>query len=481
MKKINEFFSHVNDKYRNHIVLAMFLFVCVFMYGMSNDEVVIPQPVASETSEDAIEFSDDSLSQEALAKTEPVVEAKKVHAYLLKIGDDFVVALKDEKDLKEALDYAKSKYLNVDADTADIALVKDERNPLVISPVLKLNKAVEKKVLRTSTGEQVGGTDFVEYPEVQWPEPEAIQEEIIVDAHFATDVIVVEAYVDEDEIEDVKTAKELITKENEKEKKYVVEPGDYPEVIAQKNEMPTEKLYDLNPGLRERDSYIQIGEELTVMVPEPELSVALTEELVYDEPIDFETDYEPNPDKYVGHETVKSEGIPGVKRVTASVEMINGSEVSREIISEETITEPVNQVVLRGSKPLPSRGATGVFISPLESYVVTSPYGYRWGRLHKGIDISAGYGATVMASDGGVVTFAGWSGSYGNTVIIDHGDGCTTRYAHNSELLVSAGQYVSQYEAIALLGSTGNSTGPHVHFEIMFDGVTVDPANYVNF
>ncbi len=100
---------------------------------------------------------------------------------------------------------------------------------------------------------------------------------------------------------------------------------------------------------------------------------------------------------------------------------------------------------------------------------------------YKGIDISTAYGATVMASDGGVVTFAGWSGSYGNTVIIDHGDGCTTRYAHNSELLVEAGQYVSQYEAIALLGSSGNSTGPHVHFEIMFDGVTVNPADYINF
>jgi len=106
------------------------------------------------------------------------------------------------------------------------------------------------------------------------------------------------------------------------------------------------------------------------------------------------------------------------------------------------------------------------FIYPAHG-ILTSGYGWRWGRLHQGIDIAAPTGTPIVASAEGQVAFAGWhSGGYGNMIDIKHMDGSTTRYAHNSRLLVKAGDPVAQGEVIALMGSTGRATGPHCHFEL---------------
>jgi murein DD-endopeptidase MepM/ murein hydrolase activator NlpD len=110
---------------------------------------------------------------------------------------------------------------------------------------------------------------------------------------------------------------------------------------------------------------------------------------------------------------------------------------------------------------------------------VTSGFGMRWGRMHEGIDIAVPSGTPVRASASGTVIHAGWLGGYGNLVVIDHGDGLATAYGHNSALLVAVGQNVSQGETISLSGSTGNSTGPHVHFEVRVNGVPVDPLLYL--
>ncbi|BEV36264.1 M23 family metallopeptidase [Synechococcus sp. M16CYN] len=102
--------------------------------------------------------------------------------------------------------------------------------------------------------------------------------------------------------------------------------------------------------------------------------------------------------------------------------------------------------------------------------VFTSGFGWRWGRMHKGIDIANNTGTPIFAARDGVVVFAGWSGAYGYLVEIAHGDGASTRYAHNSRILVDKGQIVPQGSRIALMGSTGRSTGPHLHFEIRHPG-----------
>lgn len=124
-------------------------------------------------------------------------------------------------------------------------------------------------------------------------------------------------------------------------------------------------------------------------------------------------------------------------------------------------------------------------IQPPTNAPITSTYGWRihpklgYRRLHAGIDFGAASGSPVKAADGGVVTFSGWKGGYGNAVIIDHGQGISTLYGHNSQLLVVVGQRINRGDIIALVGSTGLSTGPHIHFEVRENGISVDPAPYL--
>ena len=117
------------------------------------------------------------------------------------------------------------------------------------------------------------------------------------------------------------------------------------------------------------------------------------------------------------------------------------------------------------------------FIWPVGGPVV-SPFGWRWGRMHEGIDIGAGYGTPISAAASGTVIFAGWMGGYGNLIIVDHGGGIATAYAHQSSFAVGGGP-VSQGQTIGYVGCTGHCYGPHLHFEVRVNGSAVDPLGYL--
>jgi murein DD-endopeptidase MepM/ murein hydrolase activator NlpD len=128
----------------------------------------------------------------------------------------------------------------------------------------------------------------------------------------------------------------------------------------------------------------------------------------------------------------------------------------------------------QSSRPPSSAG----FIWPT-SGTLTSGFGWRWGRMHEGIDIAAPTGTPISASASGTVIHAGWMGGYGNLVVIDHGNGLATAYGHQSSIAVASGTYVSQGQTIGYVGSTGHSTGPHLHFEVRVNGSPVDPLGYL--
>ena len=414
----------------------------------------------------------------------------KSKGYVMKIGDDFTVALSCEDDVAQVLKNAQSLYINSDDMVLDITLAKDDHNSLVLTPEVTMTKEDPNTATRRFTGEAVTEGEAEEGEALEeTSEEEAVEEEEkdpkrdgeTVSIDFAETVIVVETYVSEEEVKDVAEATEMITKENDEPKVYKVASGDVPSIIAENNDMRLSELYKLNPNLEGNERKMQIGDELIVMVPEPELSVSTQEEVVYTEAIYRGTTYVDNPNKYKGSQTIVSNGSNGTMEVTAIVTKINGDEVGRITTGQKILTEPTDKIVSRGTKPLPPKGATGNYISPLSSYRVTSPFGYRWSGFHYGIDLAAPSGNPVRASDGGTVTIASWYGNYGYLVEIDHGGGVRTRYGHNSKINVSVGQRVSQYEVVALSGNTGRSTGPHVHFEIRFDGVCANPANYIDF
>ena len=166
--------------------------------------------------------------------------------------------------------------------------------------------------------------------------------------------------------------------------------------------------------------------------------------------------------------------------------LTNASETREEYLEEvQALAAQSAELAAAIRNAQAGAGSTGTgapsaagFIWPVNG-PVTSGYGMRWGRLHEGIDIAAATGTQIWAAASGTVIYAGWLGGYGNLVVVDHGNGLATAYAHASAILVSVGQSVAQGETVALVGSTGNSSGPHLHFEVRVNGTAVDPLLYL--
>lgn len=194
----------------------------------------------------------------------------------------------------------------------------------------------------------------------------------------------------------------------------------------------------------------------------------------YDEQYYVPTEYVLDDTMYEGQHRVAREAVPGTRNVTARIVYVNGKETNREVLSQVVYSEPIAEIIHSGTVPPP------LFVTPISHYFFSSGFGYRWGALHTGHDYACSYGEPIYAScPGEVIQVVHSNEGYGNYVMIRHDDHLVTRYAHMSETAAEEGQYVERYEIIGYAGSTGNSTGNHLHFEIIEDGVALDPFNYL--
>lgn len=295
----------------------------------------------------------------------------------------------------------------------------------------------------------------------------------VLDMAFVENVEVYENYVQPDAFTNPGDAAAEVTKEKESNKIYVVESGDCLSVIAMDHDTTVSSIVALN-GLDSADAMIRDGQELIIAVPEPDLQLRVTKGEVYEEDYMEEPIIIDNDSWYTTKEVVQQEGTTGHRERNDVVVYENGVETSREMIHQNVMVASQAAVIERGTIIPPT------YIKPISGGRYTSGFGRRWGRMHKGVDWACPIGTTVYASCAGTVISASYNGGYGNNVVISHADGRLTRYAHNSKLLVKAGQHVEQGEPIALSGSTGRSTGPHVHFEIYINGSAVDPLKYIS-
>lgn len=191
-------------------------------------------------------------------------------------------------------------------------------------------------------------------------------------------------------------------------------------------------------------------------------------------------------EQLIGYSAVTVAGVSGVNRLTQDVVMINGEVQSCVDVSNEIVVAPVNEVIVKGTaKTLASakqkqtaHSAGFAFPLPAGAWQVSAYYGD--GRNHKAIDLRAKSGTSIYAVADGKVVQSGWNGAYGYCVTIEHQNGMRTLYAHAKQLCCSVGDTVSQGEVIALVGTTGQSTGNHLHFEVIANGRNVDPAPYIN-
>ena len=441
------------------------------------------------------------------------------HAYMMKIGT-YTVYLNTIEDVYQVLQAAKEKY---DTDNFfQVNIVADSEREINMYTAELISSAIRVQEIETvgirvseiqlkdalnqpeapgttaeatqeATTEPTTEVTAEPTPEVTAePTPEATTEptptpteapEIepgadgLKEMFFGERVEISEAYVSASLITSVEEAADQITKESAKNEIYEVKSGDTLSTIANNHGLYVKDVLKLNSGLSE-NTMLQIGDEIIITVPQPELTVMTVEQSTYEEAYHGEVQYIDVDDWYTTKTEVVQEAVEGTHRVTAMITKRNGTEESREIVNEEILQEPVCKIVKRGTKTPPT------FIKPLSGGRQTSGYGRRKAPTkgastnHRAIDWATPTGTAIWASSGGTVSVAGWQSGYGYVVYINHPDGKQTRYGHLSKILVSTGQKVKQGQKIALSGNTGRSTGPHLHFELRVNGTPVNPYNY---
>ncbi|GAB2537256.1 peptidoglycan DD-metalloendopeptidase family protein [Gracilibacillus alcaliphilus] len=306
-------------------------------------------------------------------------------------------------------------------------------------------------------------------------EPLSKGESAIIDVSLTEKVSTSEKKVPDKEILTVEEGLSLLKKGALEEKTHVVKDGEVLGAIADQYDLSTDKLLSLNPDLDE-DSVIKAGDELQVTVYEPYVEVKVIEAELKEEKLDFKTKTKESDKLYKGEEEVKQEGKQGKIEKTYQTTTINGKETNQEVTDKQVIKKPTDKVIIKGTKVVSAQG-TGDLAWPAVGGTITSHMGERWGKQHKGIDIAGVSDRSILAADNGTVISAGWNdGGYGNKIVIEHNNGYRTIYAHMESINVSPGQVVEQGQKIGVMGSTGDSTGVHLHFEVYKNGSLVNPA-----
>ncbi len=299
---------------------------------------------------------------------------------------------------------------------------------------------------------------------------------------FVQDVKVDKALYPTSSIVDLSSISAELVKEVAGERTYIIQPGDTPYEVALTHDVPLDTLMRNNEEVVKR---FWPGDSLLLQSAVPRLEQKVIETVTEENTLKFKTEQVLNNNYEKGFTRVKQNGQTGTEEVTYEVTYVDGFETERTVISRVTTKEPVKAILEVGTL-MPAQylnnvsgGNVGGFIWPVDGGYISCPI---WGyRGHTGTDIATKPGVAVRASAGGTVTYAGWMNGYGYTVRINHGNGIHTLYAHNSQLHVTRGQYVQQGQLIASVGSTGNSTGPHCHFEIIMNNSYKDARNYIGY
>lgn len=238
--------------------------------------------------------------------------------------------------------------------------------------------------------------------------------------------------------------------------------------VAVQEETATQAL-KLNNGDK-KPKILSEMEAVEQIVEQQAITVETTEIVKEEQEIDYETVEKTTDSLKVGEVQVRRNGEKGTKEVIKEVVKENGHIIQEKILDEKITKEAVAEIQLVGTLGIQK---------PLDSLRVTSSFGPRWGRQHLGVDFGMEEGKDIYAAKAGTILCAGYHGSYGNLVKIDHGEGLQTYYAHCSKILVEEGQEVQAGDVIAKVGSTGNSTGPHLHFEVRVNEKVTDPLEWL--
>ena len=301
------------------------------------------------------------------------------------------------------------------------------------------------------------------------------------DAKFQEDVKILATPVISTQVQAMEEVVAELEKKQDTVEEYTLKGDDTFWSISQEYKIKMDDLVKMNEDKDPKK--LRDGMVIRLSYPKNILNVVTKELTKYEERIPYETETQTDDSMYTNESKVIREGQEGKRVVEANIIRVNGVEKDREVISEDVVLKPVNKIVAKGTKKEVTAASIarghGKFKWPTNGRI-TSRYGQRWGRLHKGVDIANSKGTPVYAAESGKVSAAGRLGGYGNRIEIDHGAGVTTLYAHLSSIKVSSGTSVSRGQLIGYMGNTGNSTGPHLHFEVRINGSARNPLKYLN-
>lgn len=411
-----------------------------------------------------VSFANSGKTQNSLAEND--IELKTVEVQQIETVEPIA------KDTYKNSLKTKSDYKYMDIDEIDSAMIS--------AYAIKINNE-DKVYLKT---EQDAQNVLYDLKKIYISDDENTE---IVKIYFDENIEIEKVYLNVIDLENIRTVEDalnLIVKGTDEERKHKIKRGENFWVLADDYKISVNDLIKANPEVvPER---LQIGQEVSLIVPEPLINVCTVENVTYNEKIKYDVVYEDNANLYKDEYRVKLRGAYGTKEIEAELVKKDGRELGKVVLNEEIISEPITKVVYKGTKNPPPSIGTGVFSKPLSRGTITSGYGmrfhpvYRTYRMHTGVDIAAPKGTPVLASDGGKVIFAGWKTGYGNCVVIDHGANLTSMYGHLSSISVKVGQKVYKGKTIGGVGSTGTSTGNHLHFEIRKLGNDINPNKYIN-
>ena len=439
-------------------------------------------------------------------------ETSLLPVYHIYIGEEYIGTVDNEdlidKLVKSKLEEQRSKYENLNLTVEDIEIIPEHMFRPIFNndeSLLKLEKeldvvvdstelVINDKVIASFNSKEDAEAVLQQYKLQYASEDELNNIDIrkaeghpfvplqegqsrIVDVTFSEKVSLGTKKVAPDNVITVDQGVNLLKKGTLEEEKYSVQENDVLSEIASNHDLSLEQLLQLNPGL-EADTLIKPGDELNVTVLKPYIKVMTKQEISKRESISFETKVKEDSSMLNGEQKVTQEGKNGEKLVNYVIYNENGQELKQERVSEEILKEPVKEIIVKGTKVIPSRG-TGSLTWPAVGGYISSKQGQRWGKFHKGIDIARPSNRTIKAADNGTVESASFSSGYGNKVVINHNNGVKTVYAHLDSISVSVGQVVSQGQKLGIMGSTGNSTGIHLHLEVYEGGKLKNPMKYL--
>ncbi len=253
----------------------------------------------------------------------------------------------------------------------------------------------------------------------------------------------------------------------EEQKKYIVKPGDTIEKISYNNKLSVEEFLIANKEFNDSSNLLYDGQEVTLGILKPAFKTIEEDYVVEFEDSNYKTEIVYDNSMLSGVERVKQQGVNGKNKVSKKVKKINGEVKSAVVIESQEIVPAQNKIIVRGNGTI-SIGRVGNWAWPTKTpYVITSSYGWRWGKIHKGLDISGtGHGSPIYAANDGVVLESRYDSFNGNFIVINHNNGYYTIYAHMSALLVKKGEIVTIGQQIGKMGATGYAFGAHLHFGV---------------